>query len=240
MARNTSNNDSAGPFEKVNEQKHIRAYGEEERPGEYVEEAVPAYRVGPGGERKYTIADYYAFDDDIRRELIDGKFFIMEAPSVIHQVILGELYILFRECARLHEQNCRVLFAPCDVQLDRDQYTMVQPDLFVVCDDEKTRKRVIYGAPDLAVEIMSPSSRSRDSVLKFNKYMRAGVREYWLVDPETRTVLVYLRDADRDGSGTYKQYSFTDRIPVSISQGKCEVDFSIVSAAIEGIEEQRG
>ena len=195
-------------------------------------EAAPKYLTDAEENRKYTIEDYYAFEDDIRRELIDGKFYVMEAPSVKHQVILGELFVLFRECAELHDHKCRVLFSPCDVQLDRDMYTMVQPDLFIVCDREEDLDRCVHGAPDLAVEIMSPSSRSRDSVLKLNKYMRAGVREYWLVDPQNETVLVYLRDENGNGEGRYHTYSFKDRIPVAISDGMCEVDFSVVARAI--------
>ena len=214
-------------YEKTNEK--------EGKPEGLLEEGAPAYRTDPDRERRFTIEDYYAFDDDIRRELIDGKFYIMEAPSVVHQVILGELHILFRKCAELHDQKCRVLFSPCDVQLDQDLYTMVQPDLFVVCDSEKTQKRVIYGAPDLAVEIMSPWSRSRDAVLKLHKYRKAGVREYWLVDPENRTVVVYLLNEGGDGDADSRKYSFTDRIPISISDGKCEIDFSVVSEAIDGI-----
>lgn len=220
-------------------------------------EAAPAYHVEQ--KRKFTIDDYYAFKDEKRRELIDGKFFIMEAPSVKHQVIIGELFSLFRECVKAHgkEKECRVLLSPCDVQLDRDKYTMVQPDLMIVCDGEKLRTRVCYGAPDLAVEVMSPSSRSRDAVLKLNKYAKAGVREYWLVDPENRSVIVCLPETDggiseseeagrvdmkekngrrsKNSGGTYRQYSFDDTIPVSISGGECEIDFSVVAQAIEGL-----
>ena len=200
---------------------------------ESAREAAPVYKVGE--KKKYTIEDYYAFKDEKRRELIDGKFYVMEAPSVKHQVIIGELYILFRECARLHDKKCRVLLSPCDVQLDADRYTMVQPDLLVVCDEEKIRTRVCMGAPDLAVEIMSPSSRSRDSVLKLNKYTKAGVREFWLVDPENRTVIVYSRNDEGDGEGTYHTYSFEDTIPIGISGGACSVDFKIVDEAARGL-----
>ena len=194
---------------------------------------APAPR--PAEKRKYTTDDYYAFKDDIRRELIDGRLFVMDAPSVKHQVIIGELYILFRQCADVHGDKCRVILSPCDVQLDRDRYTMVQPDLLVICDNEKIRTRVCFGAPDLAVEIMSPSSRSRDSVLKLNKYMSAGVREFWLVDPENRTVIVYLAGEDGMSSNTFQIYSFNDSIPIGISGGECEVDFKVVSRAVEGL-----
>ena len=212
----------------------VREYGMEGITPGFAQEAAPVYKVKE--KKKYTIDDYYAFKDEKRRELIDGKFFIMEAPTVKHQVIIGELHILFRECMRLHGKKCRVLLSPCDVQLDADRYTMVQPDLLVVCDEEKIRARVCMGAPDLLVEVMSASSRSRDAVLKLNKYTRAGVREYWLVDPENETVIVYIKDEkEGEGGGRYRQYSFADTIPVGISGGGCRVDFSIVAKEIEGL-----
>lgn len=213
--------------------REIRNHRSEEDEPNRVREAAPVYKADE--KKKYTIDDYRAFKDEKRRELIDGKIFVMDAPSIKHQVIIGELHLLFRECMRLHDKKCRVLLSPCDVQLDSDQYTMVQPDLLVVCDEEKIRTRACMGAPDLAVEIISPSSRSRDAVLKLNKYTHAGVREYWLVDPENRSVIVYIRDPGGDGEGTYHWYSFEDVIPVGISDGECRVDFSVVAKAVEGL-----
>ena len=81
-------------------------------------EARPAYNIKKKGE--YTLEDYYAIPDDRRVELIDGEIFDMETPTVRHQTILGELYVLFRECAEAHGEDCRVLLSPCDVQLDND------------------------------------------------------------------------------------------------------------------------
>ena len=152
----------------------------------------------------------------------------MAAPSYNHQFLLLELAVQFRECQIRHQTDCRVVFAPCDVQLDKDIYTMVQPDLMVVCDREKIRERVCYGAPDLTLEIMSPSSRGHDSVRKLNKYRNAGVREYWLVDPENRTVIVYSFEKDDH----FEIYSFSDKIPVGISGGTCEIDFAEVEKAM--------
>lgn len=177
---------------------------------------------------RHTIEDYYRLPDDVRCELIDGVFYDLAAPSYNHQFILVELAGQFRECQKNHPGECRVVFAPCDVQLDRDIYTMVQPDLMVICDREKIRESVCYGAPDLTLEIMSPSSRGHDSVRKLNKYRSAGVREYWLVDPENRTVIVYsFEDGDH-----FQIYSFADRIPVGISGGTCEIDFAEVEKAM--------
>lgn len=179
-------------------------------------------------EKKYTLDDYYALPEERRVELIDGVFYDMASPSSNHQIIIGELYLQLKLCERAHKGACRVLLSPLDVQLDQDCYTMLQPDLLVVCDAERIRKRLIFGAPDLAIEILSPSSRSRDLVLKLRKYKTAGVREYWVIDPEYRQVLVYLFEEE----SILHMYSFHDKIPVSISGGECVIDFEEISSML--------
>lgn len=175
---------------------------------------------------RYTIDDYYALPEDRRVELIDGVIYDMTAPSGIHQQILGDLHILFRECADRHGMPCEVLLSPFDVRLDKDNYTMVQPDLLVVCGEYDAAHEIRFeGAPDLVVEILSPSTRSKDQLLKLIKYERAGVREYWIVDPKYRTVMVHYFE---DEEYTPRKYEFDSQIPVSISGGKCIIDFSLV------------
>ncbi len=180
---------------------------------------------GEGGskERRYTIDDYYALPDDQRVELIDGKFYDMGAPALIHQKILGDLHILFRECADRHGMPCEVYLSPCDVRLDMDNYTMVQPDLLVICREYDIHAIRYEGAPDLVVEILSPSSRSKDMILKLYKYQNAGVREYWIIDPKYRTVTVHYFEEEEYQP---KTYSFDSEIPLAISQGECSIDFS--------------
>ena len=178
---------------------------------------------------EYTLDDYYAIPDDRRVELIDGEIFDMETPTVRHQTILGELYVLFRECAEAHGEDCRVLLSPCDVQLDNDNKTMVQPDLLVMCREYDRNGIRIKGAPDLTVEILSDSTRSKDLLLKTYKYKNAGVREYWIIDPKKEEVLVY--DFSTDDLQPEK-YTFTDEIPVHISGGACSIDFSRVKKAL--------
>ena len=176
---------------------------------------------------RYTIDDYYALPDERRVELIDGAFYDMSAPSVTHQWILGELYMLFRNCAKEHGMPCTVLIAPCDVRLDRDNYTMVQPDVLVICGTLDRRAIRIEGAPDLAVELLSPSTRRKDMLLKLAKYENAGVREYWIVDPEHRLVTVhYFEEEDY----LPHLYSFDSEIPVYISDGACKIDFSEIGS----------
>ena len=201
-----------------------------------LEESAGVYRIEkkePPKEKKqgeYTLEDYYALPDERRVELIDGVFYDMSAPAVIHQKILGELFILFRECMDRHEGKCEVYLSPCDVRLDRDNRTMVQPDLLVVCEEYDARAKNIEGAPDLTLEILSPSTRSRDMLLKLYKYANAGVREYWIVDPEQKTVFVY----DLEHENYYPdKYSFEDSILIRISGGECSIDFSRILRRIE-------
>ena len=169
-----------------------------------------------------TIDDYYALPDDVRVELIDGIFYDMAAPSIVHQTLLVELAMHFRRCIDEHDCSCRVLPAPCNVQLDGDRYTMVQPDILIVCDKEKLHEKACIGAPDLVTEIVSPSSVGRDCLIKLNKYRSAGVREYWIVDPSLKKIHVY----HFENSDSFAVYTFRDDIPVGISGGRCIIRFS--------------
>ena len=196
----------------------------------------------------HTLEDYYALPEERRVELIDGKFYDMSAPGTDHQIILSALHLLFEECIAAHAGNdCAVLVAPTDVRLDEDDRTMVQPDLLIVCRKTKkkpakqqsatdasspsqTSARCIQGAPDLVLEILSPSTRSKDMLLKLYKYFRAGVREYWIVDPQNRVVLTYDFS---DDTLIPEKYTFEDEIPVAISDGNCTIDFSRVSRKME-------
>ena len=178
---------------------------------------------------EYTLDDYYALPDERRVELIDGVFYDMATPAVIHQKILGELFVLFRECADAREGKCEVFVAPCDVRLDCDNKTMVQPDIFLICHPYDLGAKALDGAPDLTLEILSPATRAKDMLLKLHKYQNAGVKEYWIVDPDHDTVLVYdLRSDDFYP----EKYDFDSVIPIHISDGKCSIDFSRVSSAL--------
>lgn len=116
------------------------------------------------------------------------------------------------------------MIAPVDVQLDRDEKTMVQPDVLILCDMGKLIGRCIYGAPEFVLEVLSPSTRSRDQIVKLKKYMEAGCREYWVVDKENEKVAVY----DFGTEDWPKVWSFDDEVPVGVSEGMCRIDFSMV------------
>ena len=176
----------------------------------------------------YTIDDYYLLPDERRIELIDGVFYDMTGPLKVHQQILVHLGYLLYSCVGKHPE-CELYIAPSDVRLDNDEMTMVQPDLFVVCDSEDDDPRRTNGAPDFAVEILSPSSRSHDMIRKLYKYRYAGVREYWIVDPENQQVIVY----EFEKSDLPAIFTFSDTVPVGISGGECSVDFSVIREKVK-------
>ena len=168
-----------------------------------------------------TIEDYLALPDDVRVELIDGVFYDMASPTFSHQRIAGAIYSVFEQFVDANHGSCIPMIAPSDVQLDCDDKTMVQPDVYVICDRDKITRPRIVGAPDLVIEILSPSNWYHDTVRKLRKYKNAGVREYWIVMPEQRKILVYVFEKSPDP----EEYSFEDTVPVYIWDGKCSVDF---------------
>lgn len=187
-----------------------------------VNEGVPAYMRKKQGE--YTVEDYYKLPEDARYELIDGVFYDMPLPLTIHQAMIGRLFARFDRFLSDSRGECEVFLSPFDVQLDEDDRTMVQPDLVVNCSRDRVTRRGIFGAPDLLIEILSPSTRQKDMVLKLKKYEQAGVREYWMIDPEEKTVAVYYFH----DSHFPKYHTFEDRVPVNIWGGRLAVDFAAV------------
>ena len=157
--------------------------------------ALPAEKV------RYTFADVLLWDGDEHIEIINGEAFMMATPSRIHQEITGEL---FRQLANFLEgKQCKVYSAPFGVRLfeqdgDRpeDVDTVVEPDISVVCDRSRLDEHGCKGAPDLVIEVLSPSTQRHDQLVKLNLYQRAGVREYWIVDPENKTVRVMIQAGD--------------------------------------------
>jgi len=177
-------------------------------------------------DKTYTYADYASWGDDVKCELIDGVVYLM-APgaSETHQDTSGELF--GQIWAYLKDKPCKIFHLPFDVCLQADgddDKTVVQPDLFVVCDRSKLDGKRCNGAPDMIIEILSPSSASRDMLLKYNKYMQAGVREYWIVDPEAKIVRVCIL---KDGKYDTTDFTNPDAIPVNVLEG-CQIDMKRV------------
>lgn len=144
----------------------------------------------------YSYADYLVWKIKERVELLKGKILEMSAPSPIHQEISGNLQgALF---VFLKNSRCKLYTAPFDVRFpqkgESQVYTVVQPDLCVVCDFEKIDSKGCVGAPDLVVEILSPGNSKKEMKSKFALYQEEGVREYWVVDPERELVFVYVAE----------------------------------------------
>lgn len=178
-----------------------------------------AYAVKKDG---YTLEDYLALPEEQRVELIDGVFYDMAAPTTVHQALGGYIYKLLLDFVLERGGECMPLVSPVDVQLDEDDRTVVQPDVLVVCDRSKFQSGRVFGAPDLVMEVMSPSTSKKDSRLKLYKYGEAGVREYWMVYPDRKKIIVY--DLEHDDIPVI--YSFEDKVPVRIWDNQCLIDFS--------------
>lgn len=165
-------------------------------------------------EKIYTIDDIYALPDGERAELIDGKIYYMAPPSWRHQRISRELHQTIANYIDSNNGKCEALAAPFAVFLNEDDINYVEPDISVICDLSKLDDKGCHGAPDWVIEIVSPSSKPRDYLTKLFMYRTAGVREYWIVDPEKQRVMVYGFDTD-----TVEQYDFGENVPVGIYEG---------------------
>lgn len=148
-------------------------------------------------ESSYTYSDYLTWDDGKRWEIIDGVVYDMSpAPIIDHQRISGALFYMIYNF--LSDKRCEVFSAPFDVILPKigekedDSTTVVQPDIVVVCDNQKLTKRGCTGAPDLVIEILSLSTAKKDMTVKMKLYQRAGVRELWVVHPEEKWVQIFI------------------------------------------------
>ena len=200
-----------------------------EEADEVCREPVPAYADNLKQQGEFTIEDYYALPDEYRCELIDGIFYDMAAPSNIHQLFSNKISRLLGNYIDSKKGKCEVLSAPVDVRLNKDEKTNVQPDILVVCDRDKIYENYIWGAPDLVIEILSKSTGRKDRTVKLRKYREAGVREYWMVDPDMKTVIVYWFE----GAERQFIYGFEDNAPVGIFQGGCSITFSELYEEIE-------
>ncbi|KJR47074.1 hypothetical protein UF75_2533 [Desulfosporosinus sp. I2] len=172
-------------------------------------------------DKKYTYADYLKFPDVERWEIINGIPYMQSSPTWQHQSISRELMLQFGEYLR--NNQCQVFAAPFDLRLpeieekddDEDVTNVYQPDLVVVCDKSRLRGTGYYGVPCLVIEILSPSTIRNDRLLKFNIYEKVGVKEYWIVEPDTKLVNVFVLQ-DNNRYGRTELYTETDNVTVSI------------------------
>lgn len=162
-------------------------------------------------EEVYTIEDIYALPNGERAELIDGKIYYMAPPNTKHQRLV---HFFDREIGNYIQSKhgeCEVFPAPFAVFLNENDINYVEPDISVICDKNKISDKGCHGAPDWIIEIVSPSSKQMDYYKKLFKYRTAGVREYWVVDPEKELVTIYSFEKD-----SMEEYSFDKDIPVGI------------------------
>jgi len=171
----------------------------------------------PDKKEIYTYEDYLNWPDNQRIELINGQIYLMTPPSTMHQRVLREIFTIFS--VYLKGKKCEAFCAPFGVKFteknEKDIKTVVEPDIVVVCDKSKLDNEGCKGAPDLIVEITSPSTARRDRVEKFNLYEKNGVKEYWIIEPDLKIVNVFILQ-ENNRYGRPEIYTEEDKIKVSI------------------------
>jgi len=185
--------------------------------------------------KRYTYADYLSWLDDVRRELIDGIVKRMSAPLSIHAEISSEISWHLGAIVKRNKGKCKVFHAPFDVRFPKQGETaddkidtVVQPDICVICDLSKIDRRGCCGAPDMIVEILSPSTGKRDMFDKFILYEESGVKEYWVVYPDSRAINVFLlQDNGKYDDGTL--YELEGKVPVHVFDD-CTIDLDEIFA----------
>ena len=173
-------------------------------------------------EKYYTFAEWLSWDRNVRAEIIDGELVMLAQPAQKHQEVLGELFV------KLHSfmkgKHCKIFPAPFGVRLLNEKDTALEPDIVVVCDKNKLDGKVCNGAPDLVVEILSPSTARHDRIVKFRLYQEAGVPEYWIVDPDAGLLQACVLE---NGKYTVRMYDKDDVALVYVLEG-CEINLGDV------------
>ena len=214
---------------EVKEKKKVKAYPEEkEKKPDVVEEPTATYGYEYYNDtRRYSYTDYLTWIDDKMREIINGIVKLMATPFRIHAKISSRIVYELETHIRRNRGKCEVYNAPFDVRLPKNGevaddkiYTVVQPDICVVCDLSKLDERGCLGAPELVVEIQSPSTAAYDLTDKFFAYESAGVREYWVVFPKMKAITIFrlLENGKFDKGAPY------------------EFDATVTSQVLEGLE----
>ena len=172
-------------------------------------------------DHKYTADEYFALTPETNKhvELRDGEIVDFATPTPEHQNIAGGLYSEIRSFIRRNNGNCKPFISPLDVKLD--DYNVVQPDVFVICDKDKIDDKRCNGAPDWCIEVLS-TNRKDDLIDKLALYQKNGVREYWIVDPRNEKTLVYFFEK----SDFPNIYTFDTPVPVGIYDGGLTINIS--------------
>ena len=207
----------------------IKPYSFEEQKEPYIVKEPPVEYESLNLNR-YTYADYISWMDEQRRELINGVAYkLLSAPTRFHAKLSTEISSIFHWFVKKSKGKCQVYHAPFDVRLPKNGETandkidtVVQPDICVICDESKLDEAGCIGAPDLIVEVQSPSTAKRDLREKFDLYEQSGVKEYWVVYPTDKGLTVYiLQENGKYDNGT--TYEMSGKVPVGIFEG-LEID----------------
>ena len=162
--------------------------------------------------RNYEEKDIEELSEYARAELINGKLYMLSAPNRMHQYLITELLFRIKSHISQNKGKCHVYTSPFDVRLFDDGSTVVQPDLLIVCKKDILTKKGCTGAPDWIIEIVSESNSSHDYITKMVQYQKAGVREYWIIDPFQELATVFnFEDARKS-----EQYTYEDYIPSGV------------------------
>jgi len=165
--------------------------------------------------RQYGMRDIEMLPEGIWAELIDGKLHFVSAPSRMHQFLVVNILVRIKNHIDKNKRKCHVYTAPLGVVLFEDEVTWVLPDILVACKKDILTDYGCEGAPDLIVEIVSPNNATHDYITKMNKYQQAGVREYWIIDPQAEIVLLH----DFENPENSKKYGYEDSIKSNVLDG---------------------
>ncbi len=189
--------------------------------------------------KRYTFADYLTWFDDKRRELWNGFIQIMSpATNLYHQQTAFDIVSNLIDIKKKSKNKCKIFFAPFDVRFPKNNnkedekiYTVVQPDIVIICDKNKLDKKGCIGAPDFIAEIISPSTAKIDMEDKYQLYEKEGVKEYWLVFPHEKIIQSFiLKDKKYQKNGTYEK---GDKIPVNIFNNDLKIELNDIFEDIE-------
>lgn len=177
-------------------------------------------------EKRYTAEEFFSIMTEGSSELYDGEIVSLASPSTLHQRIVGEIFSEIRNYIKNNNGKCKPFVSPYDVKLN--DYTVVIPDILVVCDLSKLDDKRCNGAPDFVIEILSGNWKD-DFVKKLDLYQEHGVHEYWIVDPKNEKVLVYFFDESYFPS----IYTFEQNIPVGIfSKNEIKLEINIAELLV--------
>jgi len=188
----------------------------------------------PDLDKVYTYSDYLNFPENERWEIIDGVPYMLSAPLWEHQFISREL--LRQISNQLIGSPCKVVASPFDLripyknEMDEDTSTVVQPDILIICDKSGLKGTGYYGVPDFIIEISSPSTARIDRTKKLDKYEKSGVKEYWIVEPESKIVSVFVLNNGIYGRAKY--YFENDKIKLNVPEN-VEVDLELVFNSVK-------